>query len=455
MKKLFLLLSAGVIVSSASAQLSAPLNVRASQPAQAPLSGNSMVNYSTIPGTTAGKTTLGGKRWYNFVDLLIFNGSDVTTNFGRSFMTNKNYALAHFGATAGYDTAFLTSMGSVLDPSTPKFNDVQLVSAIGNQIAINSEPYKVDSIRVYGDYRRNPAKPNVVDTLRVTLVYGGNTGSNILTNYYFSGKQAEFGVDTVRFATLRHDTVKNGAAQTAGAPALVTRDILLTAASLNDTVSDPNSNFGGLNVFGVDVGGLSVPGNALVGASVTFYSGEAMPNWDTLQTATGTKYNHWSAWYFTEKDNQYQTYTPGDWNVGLSKYNLYFEEVGDSWRGIYVPSYAYLSPVWHENPLIEYKLDCATCHLLGVSDVNDVFTSVNAYPNPANNEVSIPFTLKESAPVSVTITNTVGQVMGSQNFGKAVSGKAVFSTANLAGGVYFYTVEANGARNTGRFVVAH
>jgi hypothetical protein len=102
-----------------------------------------------------------------------------------------------------------------------------------------------------------------------------------------------------------------------------------------------------------------------------------------------------------------------------------------------------------------FRVTCANCFPLSVKDASNLIGSINAYPNPANTDITIPFTLKEANATNVTISNTVGQVMGSQSFGKVTSGKAVFSTANLASGVYFYTVEANGARSTGRFVVSH
>jgi len=85
-------------------------------------------------------------------------------------------------------------------------------------------------------------------------------------------------------------------------------------------------------------------------------------------------------------------------------------------------------------------------------------TVSSAFPNPANNAVSMQVTVKESASVTVTLSNMVGQVMDTQNLGLVSangSKNATFSTAGIANGVYFLTVEANGGRSTTRFVVAH
>ena len=79
------------------------------------------------------------------------------------------------------------------------------------------------------------------------------------------------------------------------------------------------------------------------------------------------------------------------------------------------------------------------------------------YPSPANNEVNVTFTSIAAGKANISITNTIGQVIDS----KVLSTKAnevntvAFSTATLANGMYFYTVEANGQRHTNRFVVTH
>jgi hypothetical protein len=93
-----------------------------------------------------------------------------------------------------------------------------------------------------------------------------------------------------------------------------------------------------------------------------------------------------------------------------------------------------------------------------VNDINSLGFVGNAYPNPANTEVMIPFTTTEAAEVTVSITNTVGQTVKAINAGKYAAnqkGRAVLNVANLSSGVYFYTVEANGQRITKRMVIAH
>ena len=92
---------------------------------------------------------------------------------------------------------------------------------------------------------------------------------------------------------------------------------------------------------------------------------------------------------------------------------------------------------------------------MDVASINSNIQGVEAYPNPTTADITINFNLKEAANTTVSISNTVGQVIASQKMGKVAGGNAVFSTTSLANGVYFYTVEANGQRTTNRFVVAH
>lgn len=95
--------------------------------------------------------------------------------------------------------------------------------------------------------------------------------------------------------------------------------------------------------------------------------------------------------------------------------------------------------------------------ILSVKDIDQYATSINAYPNPANTNLTVSFEAKVADDARVSITNTLGQNITEQKItGKTTGQKtANFNIANLANGVYFYTVEIGGARTTQRFVVAH
>ncbi len=92
---------------------------------------------------------------------------------------------------------------------------------------------------------------------------------------------------------------------------------------------------------------------------------------------------------------------------------------------------------------------------VGINDISKVAILTKATPNPATADFTISFTQAVPAAAVVSITNTVGQVVATQNVAATTSGAATFSTASLPAGVYFYSVNADGGRSTGRIVVAH
>jgi len=94
-------------------------------------------------------------------------------------------------------------------------------------------------------------------------------------------------------------------------------------------------------------------------------------------------------------------------------------------------------------------------HPVSVTNVNNNLTGVNAFPNPSSSSLNVTYNLATATDVTVTLTNTIGQVVATQNIANASSGNATFNTAALPAGVYAYTVSANGERSTGKVVVAH
>ncbi len=97
-------------------------------------------------------------------------------------------------------------------------------------------------------------------------------------------------------------------------------------------------------------------------------------------------------------------------------------------------------------------------NISGINDVNNIEIAGNIYPNPANENINIAFSLKHSANVNLSIVNTLGQVVKSRSLGKVnaqQTSETTFSTSDLANGVYLYNIDANGSRVSKRFVVTH
>jgi hypothetical protein len=87
---------------------------------------------------------------------------------------------------------------------------------------------------------------------------------------------------------------------------------------------------------------------------------------------------------------------------------------------------------------------------------NRVFEVGAAYPNPAQDQVTLPITLKHKGQVSVTVRNTTGQVVDQQQTPSSkVPGehRIQLELDHQSAGVYLYTVEVNGEQATGRLML--
>lgn len=465
MKKLSLLFASCSLVISANAQN--PSSVVRVQEVNQAYSGvkapNGTVNTASLPefqsaSGTASKGTVAGSRWYNYVDHLGIQNAGVFNNDNYPYMWDKpNMYGIYVDASSNpvRDTITLLSYGTVLHPYWVEFNDN---AAYPNGWGIASTAaYKVDSVAVYGVYGRNTQKPNIVDTLRLAITYG-NGGTTNIPIYYFTGMQANYGVDTLRTALLLHDSVRNVATKSATGPAVYYKDILLTQASKNDTIA------GGVNRFAISVPSMNVPAGNLVGVSVTFKSGDTyVPFADTAFRGTTInptnpyKYGMFRPLIFEENNGQFSTYTKGNYNSG--QFKLW---PSGNYGGLYVPHWAFSNAVSnYEFPYVDIKISSQDGFNLntpgGVKNTAS-FANVTAFPNPANNTLTVPVTVKAEGNVNVSITNLMGQVVKTQDLGKAAAGQtktATFNTSDLAAGVYMYVVESNGQRMTNRVVVAH
>jgi hypothetical protein len=81
--------------------------------------------------------------------------------------------------------------------------------------------------------------------------------------------------------------------------------------------------------------------------------------------------------------------------------------------------------------------------------------NVVLYPNPTSNEATIAFTLNNDAAVSIEIRDLSGKVVYTSNEGQLAAGahNTTLSTVSFASGMYTYSVSANGAVVTNKFIV--
>jgi hypothetical protein len=425
----------------------------------------------SIPGNqqgsrTAAKTTA-APRWFSFVDYFDTSEIDISSSIALSAPYLWNDTMAMFAYSGGSGTVWqhnrMVSMGLVVDPTYSGLNSFLYYP--GEMKVTTADAYAVDSIRFFGIYGYNPAKTSVVDTIRVAFVYGdGSSAADIyLARTTNPVVLANYGVptgDSLKNYRMHYDTTTNTAAGTT----VIIKDIILdnTGASpaWGDTLS--GGEYMGRVGLGTPGTGISIPAGNLIGATLSFISGD--PTFiahDTVFGSTlGYKYNMFRP-YVAHKGlvnaPEFVTYLPENKNDGMFKT---LPDTALGWTGQYIPLWFWTASGGASTlqyPYIDFRVVCTSCGLVGPESVESIttVTKIEAFPNPASGELNIPFTLNRSSDITITLSNIMGQEVASKRMHNVSSGNVVFNTSNIATGVYLLTVDTDGRRTTGRVSVTH
>jgi hypothetical protein len=83
--------------------------------------------------------------------------------------------------------------------------------------------------------------------------------------------------------------------------------------------------------------------------------------------------------------------------------------------------------------------------------------SLNIFPNPANENTTVNFGLKDATDVSITLTNSIGQVLSTESLGNTVAGDHYYdlNTSELSNGIYFITITTSEGSVSHRIAVSH
>lgn len=450
MKKLFLLMAAGISVSTAFAQYgnnSVVFNNFHAAPAGK--IATDVAPHKFNANGTANKTTGGAKEgWYSYVNVMassnikgwysnVYNDTTTRSFDGTTYFFNKLH-----GTGFSFD-----AYSSVWD------NDFVDINSIPGFSIAKTQGYTLDSFYFSGYYNRLPYN-NYVDTLFIDLAKTGAANTYSI-QYGPDASLAAYSIDSVvRNFNATYDADNNRLSDSinlAAAGSLVRITIPLTATFFADSTGS-RSHSQAVKV----PGGLAVGPNQGVVAYVHYKSGHTYPFGMNVDSV-----NCWRSYTYElagEDTNPYQV--KKERNAGLvstweSRYAPYFTFQGHK---IIIPTTLYGATSGNDWPDYGFYVKCADCENAGVANVTGIIGSVKAYPNPANSEVILPVALTKAASVKVSLINTLGQNVAAQDLGKVAAGQtatATFSTSALPAGIYIYNVNADGQVMTGRVVVAH
>ncbi len=468
MKKFFLLLASGSIALTSVAQ-QRTMNFEQKDKMKTFKSSDIQRPQTSV---TAKKGTAGGDRWYSYNSYLNdMLTATVTQEAGFSSMLIWDDTVHQVNYTSGPANINMLSIGTIFDPSSVGFNNNDYYP--GAMAVGPTDAYVVDSIAVFGVYKGNTAKASIVDTIRLAFVKGN--GGAAASDDIFGGALGGGGhYGAATFVNMRHDSLRNTAHSgtvAVGTPTPMIQDIVLVNTGASPAWADTSANgiWGGAIKLNSPI---SVSANGMVGMSITYKSGESIPSGTMVFNAVTNAANHniflpivgyasdaagdvqWAPYYAAPDPK-------ADSNVGL------FKRMPGilGWAGQYVPTWAWSSSGTTSGasilqfPEVSFHVTCTTCGVVTapptvVGNVANI-SKVNAYPNPANDELNVPFTLDATADVTVTLSNMLGQVVATKSMNSVSKGTATFNTENLPAGLYNYAVIANGNRTTGRVVVAH
>lgn len=354
------------------------------------------------------------------------------------------------------------SYGAVLDPKDALFD----LTAEPNRLSpFNS--YKLDSIRFTNLYVRNVN----------TMVDGNGNPIDVVDTLYIS----YFRGAAIKKFTLQNETKDklalvdwNRAKRMAAAPFKVDT-IFLTAndstSAVANTSGTPESSWRSADVTLPAPAGLTVDVNGgrnadnLIGVAFTFRS--AVPtilNGDTAimvyqkdpstLPAGAHRANYYGFSYLSNSQGNWTNPTYYNTSLLAPKWSSYVPTKNpngtDAWDG-FLSGNAFTSDLFVN---VDFLVS-TTSNNVSTKEVPNSFSLGSAFPNPATNDVTIAFNLKNSKNVKVTLVNLLGQeVMAIANDTFAAGANEVkFNVNNLNSGVYFYTMTVDGVSQSQKIMV--
>ncbi len=454
MKKLFLLLAAGCAAFASQAQQlkekSIVLLDQTPQYKPAVSAATDAQLASMKHNTNAKKSTAGGSKWYLPYDVADAYLGNVFDNNRYLFYIDWDSTLKQ-KFTSGYSGVNWIGAAQFVDPiNAAGFTDAAI--AAGTDIRVNWwNSYSVDSIYFQAAYMVGSAGlTSTKDTLYLSVAPVAFNDATLTPTD--NSKVSDYEGVTAHGGNMK--------IQRLGATDSFNRQLGNAGAIkwkyvLPDTMRKPKNTDGTFPTRGYAIavpGGLSVPAGSGFAISVAFKPGEPWTAGDSV-----AQHHYFMLLAAESGDGLRMPYFYYDYTDHSMSYLMHKQQQGGFSSSIGLEM-ANTNDFAQEFLLLGGHVTCATCssvtESVGVNGVNTL-QAVKAYPNPANSDLTVLFAVNGSADVKVSVVNTVGQVVKTQSVKAEGNGKVNFSTSDLTNGVYFYNVEANGQRATGRVVVAH
>ncbi|MGN6567276.1 MAG: T9SS type A sorting domain-containing protein [Flavipsychrobacter sp.] len=421
----------------------------------------------------AKKTFSGGQYFshFDFVNALLGNPFSSTSGqtvlqpiWFDSTVTQRfstGYGTINYSAAA----ANIDPLSSVYSSDTDLVNQVYgLTSGAGNLMKVDTgDSYQIDSVYITGAYVIEKPSRTTFDSLIVSVVPTGgyyyfvNSTSPWITNYGVAT------TDTLRgYAPLDVDSIRRTITSYTSGINAVTWVVPLDPTTMGSIPSPTDGSVTLHNFAWAPPGGpLTIPKGHSFAISVTFKSTDTWtPHVDSVN-----EFNRFMplwGYEFPYPAGGYMTYWRNTYSHDRNMGDLMFSTDSSQFlpvlpiQGWNLPNSKFFS---YEYPAMGAWIECSSCRTIAqptaVNNVVNTISGVSVYPNPANDQVAISYRLSQQSDVTVTLSNTLGQVVASQNMNNGKLGTAIMNTSNLANGVYFYTVIANGERSTGRVAITH
>jgi hypothetical protein len=392
-------------------------------------------------------------RWYcyyDFIDALIGNTMSGGQYVALPMWHDPGMLLG--SSISGTDTVNCLSIAQIIDPVSSIYSsDTDLMKLIDSTVAAGNvlqvgetDGYMIDSISIVGNYYIAKPLRTTADSLIISIT------PNIRYYKDTAGWITSYGItdSLIAFAPRNVDSIHRCAySDTIAVPGKTWAVPLTTAMAAGVTKYK----------FAPPGGPVYIPAGYHAAITVTFKSTDSwVKNVDSITEFNcftplfGYEYPYPSGGYMTYWRNTYSNDCHGSSLMHNNDSAHYIPAIIEQGKGLPATKFSQ-----YEYADVGAHVVCITCGTADIKDVPNSIKTITAYPNPANNELTIPIVLSRPEDIEIELINAAGQVLQTKSINGALNEKVTFNTKSLSQGVYFYSVKAGNEQQSGRIVIVH